>query len=75
MKYHLLWFVAFLIAVGSTLYCFHVHEERNRFYKVVQAEGGVSFWMWDKKEHRVCVPRLPGKNEAPPADAPWYCGE
>jgi hypothetical protein len=71
MKIHLLWFVGFLLALAAGVYCFHVHEERNRFVVLGNAFGSNPdvVVMFDRKLHKSCLVMLDSK-----ADPPGLCG-
>ena len=72
MKTHLLWFGAFLLALASTLYCFHLHEERHRFIVIgnLDNDNAALVIMFDRKIHKSCLVMLDAK-----ASRPDLCGQ
>jgi len=66
MKPHLLWFGAFLLALASALYCFRVHEERQRFIVIGNAfDSPEVVVMFDRKTHKSCLVMLDAKTSRP----------
>jgi hypothetical protein len=54
------WFGFSVVALIIATYCFHVHEERQRFVKVGDlAASGAVIVMFDRKTRDLCVASLP----------------
>jgi hypothetical protein len=56
---HLLWFGGLLLTLAAALYCFHVHEERQRFVVLGNAfDSPDMVIMFDRKTHKSCLVAL-----------------